>query len=287
MPKKSGKLEKVRKRMIDKFAAAYEYGPYKAKIATSLMKRSAKIEKADKPLVWKAHEFLRTTFLIERASEREIISESMAKKLLGVLQKRAYETLQKESERMAKKGLIDQRFLNALEQLVEKHALKGEQAARIAGDYLKSALINLRIAPLKRTVEWKLNVLKRIREIIEIEAELRGLSGEMKKKFLEEIKRKAYETLEMEVKRVKKRVDFNIPEIIESAVKEGFIGREQAIELKALFIESSLKAIRDKKTSSIGIGRLEVAIASLPSEKWAELLRLLKEARRSAIETKR
>lgn len=287
MPRKPEKLGEVRKRMIDKFAAAYDYGPYKAKITTSLIKRSMKIEKTDKPLVWKAREFARTAFLIDRALERGIISESMAKKLLGALQSRASETVQREASKQAGKGIIDQKLLNALERLVETRAIKAEQATRIASDYLKNALSNLRIGSLKKTGKWKLNVLKGIKEIIKIEAELRGFSKEIREGLLEELGKRAYETLEAEAKRVRKRVDFGTLEIIESAVKEGFIGKEQAMELKALFIKSNLEAIRDKKTLSIGIGRLEVAILSLPTEKWAKLLKLLKEARRSVIGPKR
>jgi len=285
MPRKSKKSEipkryrKEREKVLDTLARFY--APPTPKAIGRLMLRSRKIASAQKPLAWKAREFARTAFLIKRGAERGIISTHMAIKLRKALQNRASETIQKEASMLAKKGIIDQKFLNALEEMVEKGALKPESATNIAKEYLGVALSNLKLAPLRKPIRWKLRVLKRIKEIVEIEAELRGFSKRTKNARLRELKERVFEIIEAEVVKIKPKIDLGMFNIIESLAREELITEAQAKELSAIFIENSLNAIKNGKTSSVGLGNLEVKIWSLPQKERSKLLTLLNEVKAS------
>ncbi|RLG69243.1 MAG: hypothetical protein DRO07_02575 [Candidatus Iainarchaeum archaeon] len=285
MPRKSKKSEipkryrKEREKVLDTLARFY--APPTPKAIGRLMLRSRKIASAQKPLAWKAREFARTAFLIKRGAERGIIPTHMAIKLRKALQSRASETIQKEASMLAKKGIIDQKFLNALEEMVEKGALKPESATNIAKEYLGVTLSNLKLAPLRKPIRWKLRVLKRIKEIVEIEAELRGFSKRTKNARLRELKERVFEIIEAEVVKIKPKIDLGMFNIIESLAREELITEAQAKELSAIFIENSLNAIKNGKTSSVGLGNLEVKIWGLPQKERSKLLTLLNEVKAS------
>jgi len=285
MPGKSKKseiperLRKEREKVLDTLAGFY--APPAPKAIGGLMLRSRKIASAQKPLAWKAQEFARTAFLIKRGAERGIIPMRMAVKLRKALQNRASEMIQKEVSRLAEKGIIDQKFLSALEVMVEKRAIRAKDATNIAGEYLSAALSNLRVARSKKPIKRKLEVVKRIKEIVEIEAELRGFSGKTKNSLLRELRGHTFKIIEAEAVKIKPKIDLGMFNIIETLVREGLITEAQAKELSAIFIENSLNAIKNRKTSSVGLGNLEVRIWSLPQKERSKLLTLLNEVKAS------
>jgi SOS response regulatory protein OraA/RecX len=261
-------------------AETYAY-PAKAKkiMPGKLMKRWLNISKAKKPVHWKASEFARTALLIKRAAERGLIPARRAVTLRKALRSRAYETIQREANELAEKGIIDQKFLNALEEMVEAHAIRAKEATYMAKTYLWNALLNLKLAPLRKPIDWKLRVLKQLREIVEIEAELRGFSERTKNELLRKLQKRAAETVIAEVKKPRLKIDFTVFDLIERVAKDGLITDAQAEWFNAFFIKNCLKAIKSGEMSSVGIGSLEPRIRRLPQEKRKRLLALLNEVR--------